>query len=130
VRELGDTEVGRIDELGRTIAGELSHRIDATLNGTPDSRTWSIVNLSVPGLDGADLARACAGAALANGSACTSGSREPSHVLGAMGIGFERARSAIRVSIGRFTTRAEVGAALDAISTTAEELLAGQSLRA
>jgi cysteine desulfurase len=53
--------------------------------------------------------------AVSSGSACTSASLEPSHVLRAMDVGEELAHSSIRFGIGRFTTRAEVDYAADAV---------------
>ena len=56
-----------------------------------------------------------AGFAISAGSACSAGSLEPSHVLRAMGQDAEQARSALRVTIGRFTTEAEVASFLAAL---------------
>ncbi|MDY6299269.1 MAG: cysteine desulfurase family protein [Selenomonadaceae bacterium] len=56
-----------------------------------------------------------AGFAVSAGSACSAGSLEPSHVLRAMGQDAEQAQSALRVTIGRFTTEAEVAAFLAAL---------------
>ena len=56
-----------------------------------------------------------AGFAISAGSACSAGSLEPSHVLRAMGQDAEHAQSALRVTIGRFTTEAEVASFLAAL---------------
>lgn len=59
-----------------------------------------------------------AGFAISAGSACSAGSLEPSHVLAAMGVTAERAQEAVRVSMGRFTTREDVLAFADALAQT------------
>lgn len=63
-----------------------------------------------PGLDGETtmIALDLAGVAVSTGSACTSGKVAPSHVLAAMGLAADKAKSAIRVSLGWSTTRADV----------------------
>ena len=55
------------------------------------------------------------GLCVAGGSACSSHSLEPSHVLKAMGITGDEAYNALRVSMGRYTTRADIEAFLDAL---------------
>ena len=54
--------------------------------------------------------------AISSGSACTSGSIEPSHVLRGMGIEGDRLHSAVRISFGRYTTQEEIEMALDKIT--------------
>jgi cysteine desulfurase len=68
------------------------------------------VNVCFPGLDGeaALLAIDSEGFAVSTGSACSSGSPEPSHVHLAMGIKPEVARGSIRISMGRYNTEAEI----------------------
>ena len=60
-----------------------------------------------------------AGIAVSAGSACSSGSLKPSHVLAAMGMAESAARETIRVSIGRETTRADIDAFLGTYATFA-----------
>ena len=73
----------------------------------------------VPGLnaDRAVEALARQGVVLAAGSACTSGSPAPSHVLLAMGVDYEAAKSTLRVSLSHDTTKDELGLALDGLSS-------------
>jgi cysteine desulfurase len=60
--------------------------------------------------------------ALSSGSACTSASIEPSHVLRALGIGEERAHGSIRFGIGRFTTGEEIDYAIERITAAVRKL--------
>ena len=60
------------------------------------------------GIGGAHMMTACRNLAFSAGSACSSGSGEPSHVLRAMGLSSEQALSTLRLSLGRFTTENEV----------------------
>lgn len=80
------------------------------LNGPASNRLPGNVNISIDGVDGAavlvNLDRA--GIAASSGSACSSGSLEPSHVLLAMGLPHELASSGIRFTLGRGTTDTEL----------------------
>ncbi len=78
------------------------------LNGDPEQSVPQIINLSFPGLDAEALLLALDDVALAAGSACTSASQEPSHVLRAIGLDDLRAAASVRLSLGRFTTAAEI----------------------
>ena len=83
-----------------------------------------IWNISFPGLPGEamqvwlDMAGIC----VSTGSACASGSKEPSHVLLAMGIDRARADSSLRISIGRETTEEEIETTAECLYETAEKL--------
>jgi cysteine desulfurase len=57
-----------------------------------------------------------AGVCVSTGSACSSGSQRPSHVLTAMGLPEAEARSALRFSLGRYTTADEIDAAAQAVA--------------
>jgi cysteine desulfurase len=78
------------------------------INGDPAHRLPQVTNLSFAGADGNSILRALDDIAVSSGSACTSASLEPSHVLRAMGIDDELAHNSIRFSLGRFTTCQEV----------------------
>jgi len=72
----------------------------------------NIVNLSFDGVDGESLLMALRGIAVSTGSACNSASVEPSYVLRGIGVPRSRALTALRFSFGRFTTEAEIDAAV------------------
>ena len=84
------------------------------LNGHPIHRLPNNLNLSLPGLDAETLLLSLdrAGVSASSGSACTSGSIEPSHVLLAMGLPDARLKSALRLTLGRGTTREEIDRAV------------------
>jgi len=62
------------------------------------------------------------GVAASSGSACTTGSEAPSHVLQAMGIPVEEARGALRLTLGNENTEADVDYVLDVLVTAIEKL--------
>ncbi|MGB6599568.1 MAG: cysteine desulfurase family protein [Candidatus Cybelea sp.] len=100
----------------RLEAGILAAIPDVKVNGA-EPRLPSILNVSFAGADSAALLIAfdLAGIAVSAGSACTSGSLEPSHVLAALGVESRWQRGAIRFSLGMATTPAEIEQVLKAI---------------
>lgn len=90
---------------------------DAAQNGDPESRLANTLNLSFPGIDSETMLMALdlEGVCASSGSACMVGSVVASHVLLAMGLPIERASSAIRFSLGKWTTEEEIDAAAAAI---------------
>ena len=95
------------------------------VTGHPSERLPHIASIIVRGLDGASvtLALDLEGIAVSNGSACTSGSTDPSHVLTAMGYPADEARGAVRLSVGRTTTDAEIDEAARAVPAALRRLL-------
>ena len=85
--------------------------------GHPVERLPHIASVIVPGTDGSSIALALdlEGIAASTGSACTTGSAEVSHVLAAMGFPDDEARGALRLSIGRTTTDAEIDEAVNTV---------------
>jgi cysteine desulfurase len=81
---------------------------EVTVNGSMDRRLPNNLNLSFAGVDSESLLMGLHDVALSSGSACTSATIEPSHVLKALGIGRERAQGAIRFGLGRFNTAEEM----------------------
>lgn len=83
------------------------------VNGSLAARYPGNLNVRTPGLDAARLIADVRGVAFSAGSACASGSGRPSHVLKALGLGDAEARASIRLGFGRYTTAADLDAALD-----------------
>lgn len=88
---------------------------DIQLNSDSDYSVPHIMNISLGTLDSQRFLPALAPLALSSGSACTSATMTPSHVLTAMGISNDYAHSAIRISFGRFTTASDITTAIEKI---------------
>jgi len=82
------------------------------LNGHPAQRMAGILNVTFPGVEGESLQFALRELAVSAGAACSSGTDEASYVLRALGRSDAQAQSSLRFSLGRFTTEAEVDAAI------------------
>lgn len=95
---------------------EAPHRI----NGSETARWRGNLNLSFPGVDGARLlSEVTRTVSVSSGSACAAASGRDSHVLAAIGVPKAEARATIRLGWGRFTTDADVCAAMAAINAAA-----------
>src|SRR5688500_14678696 len=102
-----EREMARLGILRDRLEAALIARVpDAVVHGRGAPRAPHILNLSVPGTDSESLLMALdlAGVACSSGSACQSGSVNPSHVLMAMGVPRDLASAAIRMSLGALTT--------------------------
>jgi len=97
---------------------------EVKLNGHPTERLCNTANLSFAYVEGEALMMKLSSLAVSSGSACMSESRDPSHVLTAMGVPEALANAAIRFSLGRFTTAEEIDFAIDAIVRAVRELRA------
>ncbi len=102
--------VPRVAGLRDRLAAAVMAVPEVELTGHPVERLPHILSVVVPGVDGGSvtLALDLAGIAASTGSACASGSTEISHVLAAMGFPVDEARGALRLSLGRTTTDAEI----------------------
>ena len=111
---------------GRRHRGWTGHMLDmfaeagAALNGHPTSRLPHNLNVRFPGIEGKAVINSVSDmVAISAGSACTTQSVEPSHVLLALGLSEDQAHQSIRFGLGRFTTREEtefaVRVVLDAV---------------
>jgi cysteine desulfurase len=96
------------------------------VNGALAPRTPNTTNVMFAGIEGEALVIALdlKGLACSVGAACSSGAVEPSHVLTAIGLSQEEAKSSLRFSLGRHTTDAEVNFALDVIPAAVAQLRA------
>lgn len=81
---------------------------DVRLNGPVEDRLAGNLNLSIAGIEGDSLMTNLPDVALSSGSACTSATLEPSHVLRAIGLDDEAAHASIRFGLGRFTSESDV----------------------
>jgi len=109
--EPGDSEHQRIEQLARRLREGLLALPGVSLNGCAVQRIPHTLNLCIEthGFNGRALASELA---LSTTSACNSASNAASHVLLALGLEEARARKSVRVSIGRFTSEAEVDLAI------------------
>ena len=97
---------------------------DARFHGDPAHRLPNTTNFALPGRDAQGLLAGLdrLGVACSVGSACTSGAVDASHVLRAMGVGDDEARSSLRFSFSRMNTPGEVQGALAALEQAAARL--------
>jgi cysteine desulfurase len=98
----------RVRSLRNRLWDGLKDMEEVYLNGDLEQRVAGNLNVSFNFVEGESLIMALKDMAVSSGSACTSASLEPSYVLRALGREDELAHSSIRLSIGRFTTQAEV----------------------
>jgi cysteine desulfurase len=95
---------------------------DLIRNGDPVHTLPGTLNISVPDVDGDRLLAAITDLAVSSGAACSSRDPEPSHVLRAMGLSEQLAKASLRLSLGRFTTRAEIDFAANSLAQTIRQL--------
>jgi cysteine desulfurase len=95
-----------------------------TVNGSMDHRLAGNLNVSFAGVDAESLLMAMPDIALSTGSACSSGTPGPSHVLGALGVSEELAQSSVRIGLGRFNTEEELDHAAHRLIESVKKLRA------
>ena len=110
----------------RLISGVTARIPDAHLNGHPTLRLPNNVNLSFDGVEGEALLLRLdlAGVAASSGSACTSGTLDPSHVLKALGLSDAQANGAIRLTLGTDTTEQDIDDVLEILPPIVNDLRA------
>ncbi|MFQ7724258.1 MAG: cysteine desulfurase NifS [Adlercreutzia sp.] len=116
-----DRQLALRDHAIRRILEEIP---SAKLNGSWESRLANNVNFSFEFIEGEGmlLQLATRGICVSSGSACTSGSLDPSHVLLAIGLPHEIAHGSLRMTLGRDTTREDVDFAVDSLKATLQNL--------
>jgi len=123
-----------LDEYGQAVAA-LRDRLEqgilelvpqVRVNGDPEHRLPNTSNLVFDYVEGEGfvIAMDLKGFACSTGAACSSGSVEPSHVLSAIGLTPDQARSSIRFSLGRYTTPEDIDATLATLPAAVERLRA------
>jgi cysteine desulfurase len=115
-----DLENGRLAALRDQLLAAVRDLPGLEPTGHPTERLPHNASWLIDGVEGGDLVAALdlGGVATSTGSACTSGSAEPSHVLLAMGIDPERAHGALRLTAGRSTTAADVDGAAEVLRSS------------
>ena len=107
-REMAD-ESARLRGLRDRLRTQLESALDRVyVNGSLEHRLPGNLNMSFAGVDGESLLMSLPDVALSTGSACTSATVEPSHVLRALGVSEDLAHSSLRFGLGRFNTEEEV----------------------
>jgi cysteine desulfurase len=101
-------EKNRIEKLRNHLEKELLKVKNSKLNGNRLNRMYNITNICFEGVDADALLVGLTNITISNGSACSSNSIEPSHVLKAMGRTDLQAFSSVRISLGRFTTQDDI----------------------
>ncbi len=117
-----DATVKRVKKLRDRLKGAVLGVDGVELTGHPRERLPNLLSVVVGEADGASIVVKLdlQGIAGSVGSACTTGSTEPSHVLTAMGYPEDEARGSLRLSLGRATTDAEIDEALEVVPRVLE----------
>jgi cysteine desulfurase len=136
----GIVGLGRAAELARTQLDERISRMrklrdyleqhvisrfpGVRVNGDTERRVPNVSNVSFDGVDGESLLISLdlKGVAVSTGSACASGSLEPSHVLQALGLSRHEVRGSLRFSLGAYSTREEIDYAVSVLAETLTRL--------
>ena len=120
-------ENGRVRELrDRLEKGLLANIPDASVNGDPDNRLPNTTSIGFDSVEGEAILLMMdqLGVCASSGSACTSGSLEPSHVLRAMGVPFTSAHGSIRFSLSIYNTQEEIDFVVEKLPPIIERLRA------
>jgi cysteine desulfurase len=119
-----EAEAAHIAALRERLWAGLSKLPGTQVNGHPTQRVCGILNVSIDGVEGESLQLALQGLAVSTGSACSSAKRQPSYVLRALGRDSALAESSLRFSLGRFSTEADVDAAIGIVGKAVADLRA------
>ncbi len=92
------------------------------VNGGADARLAGNLNMCFACVDGAELLLEVPEIALSTGSACTSGSLEPSYVIQALGVAPELAHTAVRFGVGRFTSASDIERCISALVAAVQRI--------
>jgi cysteine desulfurase len=120
-----ETEAARVASLrDRLEHGILQAVPDTAVNGALSPRVPNTTNISFDGVEAESLLIALdlEGIAVSTGSACSSGTLEPSHVLKAMGFAAHRTQNSLRFSLGLFSTAAEVDRVVETLPQLVRKL--------
>ncbi len=127
---VGEVETN-VAELRDALVTGMAQLPGVALSGDPADRLPNNASFVVDGVDGGDMVAALdlEGIEVSTGSACTSGSTEPSHVLLAMGIEPRDAAGSLRMTLGASTTRAQIDRTVQVAATVIERLRSAATTR-
>lgn len=126
MKEMGEEE-RKIRPLRDRLEKELVKRIpEVVVNGHPEKRLYNTLNICVKYIEGEGMLALMDfhGISASSGSACTSGSLEPSHVLLAIGLPHEIAHGSLRFSFGKYNTEEDVDKVIEVLPGIVERLRA------
>ena len=113
----------RLSSLREKLENEILKLEESYVNGSREHRLPHVTNMSFGYVEGEALMMGLnKSLAVSSGSACTSASIEPSHVLKALGLGDDLAHSSVRFALGRFTTEEEINYAIEQVIATINRL--------
>lgn len=118
--EMDESKI-RISKLRDRLEQGIMKNLDKVkINGDPENRVYNITNLSFSDIEGESilLRLDMHGIAVSTGSACSTGSLEPSYVITALNVDPEIAHSSIRFSLGRDTTEDDIDKTIEAVTET------------
>lgn len=121
-----DENTARVTAMRDRLIAGLSQIPHSRVNGSITHHVPGTVNMCFEGIEGETLLLALdrEGICASSGSACASGSLDPSHVLLSLGIPYELARGSLRLSIGEYNTDKEIDYILETVPRTVESLRA------
>ncbi len=119
-----EEEAARLSKYRDRLEQALAGLPETAVNGKGAARLPNVSNITFRHLRADQIMVNVPDIALASGSACVSGTRDPSHVLDAMGLSVADAHASIRFSLGRFNSEADIQACVDQVSAAVERLRA------
>jgi cysteine desulfurase len=125
--ELAVVNLDREAERLRSLRQDLLSKLEGVcpglvVHGHTANALPGLLSVGFPGVNGDEFLFALRDVAISQGAACTAGSPEPSHVLTAMGVGYDLARSTFRFGIGRFTSQEDITQAAAEVSRVLSRL--------
>jgi cysteine desulfurase len=124
------TESARLAALRDRLLEGLRQELDAVrVNGSLERRLPHNLHVSFDKIEGESLLMALGDLAVSTGSACSSGSQAPSHVLQSIGAVGDQAGASIRFGLGRATTDADIDFAIDRVTTVVKSLRRAMAVR-
>ena len=127
--ELAQAEMAEEEKIIRPLRDKIQAGIQQTIpeiliNGDTDQRLYNTLNVSIKHIEGESILALMdqQGFALSSGSACSSKSLDPSHVLLALGLKHEDAHGSLRISLGKYNTQEDADKLIEALPPVVERL--------